>query len=384
MSEEEVERTLRHRSPQVLVAFTVLGILALGVLVRNLVGGGIEPAPTPTPPLSPLPKYAATRPSPSPSLSPVSFAPDAGTKSVLWIERGNLNRYELATGKTSPVAEVPQGRIRAFGMIRTENSTVFVLETPSDTSAYALSDGTQRVRKIGEAIRLFASADPRRVWLVRNLPEGIELREVNADTELATGKSRSVFPVGTFPHAAIRGGILATTVRGEGSPEEALELWDPASVRRTRTITEAFGGLIAADPDRFAWRSPGCSVPGEVCDLKYMTIENMTVRSIAASAEGSGFINGGGFGEGEVLAAFDRTQGKNRTARLVLVDLSSGSVSGVPGGEVGLGEEVGYAQWSGRWVVFSGSDGNVRLYGTGDPLAWPLPIRNMYSFVVTS
>ncbi len=107
---------------------------------------------------------------------------------------------------------------------------------------------------LGSARGVFASQDPRRVWLSGVLDGGAAVKETPVDDtvppQLATGFIR--LPEG-YEVAGVAGSQLVLSATGDSG---ALQTWDPET--RTADFVTQRGSLLAAADGALAWTRPGC------------------------------------------------------------------------------------------------------------------------------
>jgi hypothetical protein len=111
--------------------------------------------------------------------------------------------------------------------------------------------------ELGSARAVFASSDPKRVWLSGVHDGGSAVKEMPVDgtvpPQLATGFIR--LPDG-FDVVGVAGAqLVLSTDEASLNPFE-LRTWDPAT-RSTRSVTHR-GSLLAASDAALAWTRPGC------------------------------------------------------------------------------------------------------------------------------
>jgi hypothetical protein len=166
-----------------------------------------------------------------------------------------------------------------------------------------------------------------------------------------------------------------------------LEVWNPDGaniIRRlgwTYFVLDSRGSVVA-------WtEAGGASCTSGECRLHITDVSTGSDRVIVAPAGSHGFLGGGAIApDGRTLAAFINGSADHRTAALVLIDIPSGHVAGpVEQSTVAISEPAGAARWSttSQWLFFSGLDGLLREYATGDSGAQSIPEPASYNFAVT-
>ena len=175
-------------------------------------------------------------------------------------------------------------------------------------------------------------------------------------------------PGGTGTADAIEGaglatanGIVVQSVQDPGVGPRVIALWNPQSgkvriVGRGRAVIDAYTAPGAAD-SLLAWLPAACPPPGS-CLMKITDTASLSTRTVRAPARGL-FAVGGAFSpSGGQLAAF-ATSESERTARLALIDLATGTVRVARRPVITLGEDVDWARWlpDGRQLIVGAGAG---------------------------
>ena len=115
--------------------------------------------------------------------------------------------------------------------------------------------------ELGSARGVFASQDPRRVWLTGVFDGGAAVKEMPVDgtvpPQLATGFIR--LPEG-YEVVGVAGSQLVLSATDKALESGALQTWDPET-RTTAFVTQR-GSLLAAADGALAWTRPGCTACG--------------------------------------------------------------------------------------------------------------------------
>lgn len=259
-----------------------------------------------------------------------------------------------------------------------------------DGRAYILDDLHGSPRDLGPASFVFGGSDNTTVWTATTTQDSGTITRLD-DRGNRTGGPWPV-PAGyrislQFLPKELDGRILLA--RGP-IDSGSLYAWDPEG-----------GGFIQVGDARFTvdtYQQPGAAagtlawIPQESCQsgLRHcaLTITDVSVTDIAKNqtrtvdppSDSNGFIGGGAFSpDGRTLAAFVLAPATKQgpAARLVLVDVASGALHEVRGGQISIGETYGFATWdpTGRWLFFGGLQQPLRVHraGTDDAIALNLP-----------
>ncbi len=159
----------------------------------------------------------------------------------------------LAQGGAFEV-DVTQAPDTISGYVARPPATVVTL---SNGLVRAYSRSSPNGIDLGSARGVFASQDPRRVWLSGVLDGGAAVKEMPVDgtvaPQLATGFIR--LPQG-YEVAGVAGSQLVLSSTGDSADSGALQTWDPET-RATDFVTQR-GSLLAAADGALAWTRPGC------------------------------------------------------------------------------------------------------------------------------
>jgi WD40 repeat protein len=175
---------------------------------------------------------------------------------------------------------------------------------------------------------------------------------------------------------ATANGILVEARQSPGPGGTVIGLWNPAGHRvtvigRAQAVIGAHTPPGAGDT-QLAWIPAGC---GD-CPVRITDTATMAIRSVR-SPLGHGFARGGAFSpDGTTLALFARLDNPD-AARLMLVDLATGSARVAREPQLAVGAGIGWAQWvpdGRRLVMGSASTGGGYLVDTVTLSARPLTV----------
>ena len=175
---------------------------------------------------------------------------------------------------------------------------------------------------------------------------------------------------------ATANGILVQSGQSPGPGGTVIGLWNPVGHRvtvigRAQAVIGAHTPPGAGDT-QLAWIPAGC---GD-CPVRITDTATMAVRSVR-SPLGHGFARGGAFSpDGTTLALFARLDNRD-AARLMLVDLATGSARVAREPQLAVGAGIGWAQWvpDGRRLVMGpASTGGGYLVDTVTLSARPLTV----------
>jgi len=321
-------------------------------------------------------------PPPTTAPGPGRLAVQAGPRrgQLAYAERlGRVRIVDLATGRSewAPVDADPYPA-RPFAVGR---SFVFLADGEAWTVADLIAGDAVEpdARLLGPADSALRGDEPGTLWLVAEAPP----RPVEATLVTLGGQRLSgpvALPAGTAPVAAVAPDQLVLQRR-----DRTLLLYDTASglvadgLGRPGDVVDAHGRLVA-------WLAGGDGVCFGSCTL-HLSDLGERVERVVAPPPGLAWYGGGALSpDGRTLAAFAGPAGRtrDRTARLVLVDVATAGAVVVPGSDVPVGEPVGAAAWSATsgWVLFSGLGGGMRAHLPGAGSAPWTGLPPSYAFAV--
>jgi hypothetical protein len=305
-----------------------------------------------------------------------------GIDSQRGIEVTNVDAGTTETAVPGPMSLVP---CNTCPLVRRGDAVFFA----RDGRAYVLEDPHGSPRDLGPASFVFSSSDNRTVWTATTT------RDSGTVTRLDQHGNRTggpwTIPAGyrislNFLPKEIAGRILLA--RGL-NPPRVLYGWDPEGGERMHLGDVLFTvdtyQRPAASEGVLAWiPQASCRSGLRRCALTFTDVSATGTatnnRTIDPPGDSNGFIGGGAFSpDGRTLAAFVEATPTQQgpAARLVLVDVASGAVHEVRGGQISIGESHGFANWdpSGRWLFFGGFPEHLLVHraGTDDAVALNLP-----------
>jgi hypothetical protein len=302
-------------------------------------------------------------------------------------QRGlEMTDVDQATTQTAVPGPMSLDPCNTCPLVRRGNAVFFA----RDGRAYVLDDPHSAPRDLGPASFVFGGSDNHAIWTATTSQNSGTVTRLD-DRGNRTGGPWTI-PDGYrvslhFLPKEIDGRILLA--RGPVD-SRSLYAWDP---RR--------GGFIRVGDTLFTidtYYHPGVSagtlawVPQNSCrrglrkcalaisDISTKGITKKQTRTVDPPNDSNGFIGGGAFSpDGRTLSAFVGTTPTHQgpAARLVLVDVASGAVHEVRGGQIAIGESYGFATWdpTGRWLFFGGLQQPLLVHrsGTDDAVALDLP-----------
>jgi hypothetical protein len=302
-------------------------------------------------------------------------------------QRGlEITDVDQATTQTLVPGPMSLGPCNTCPLVRRGNAVFFA----RDGRAYVLDAPHSAPRDLGPASFVFSGSD-NTVWTATTSQNSGTVTRLD-DRGNRTGGPWTI-PDGyrislNFLPKEIDGRILL--LRGSLNPPHALYAWDPKNGKRVRL------GDVLFTVDTY--QQPGVSagtlawVPQDTCrrglrqcaltisDLSSQDPAKNKTRTVDPPSDSNGFIGGGAFSpDGRTLAAFVEATPTHQgpAARLVLVDVASGAVRDVRGGQISIGESYGFATWdpTGRWLFFGGFPRPLLVHrnDTDDAVALNLP-----------
>jgi PASTA domain len=372
---ESIQQRRDRRTPVVVAVSlaVVVALLVAGVVILNRATSGSHPSVVAGP--TPSSTQAALDSEHTQTLL-------ASTDTQRGIEVTNVDAGTTETAVPGPMSLVP---CNTCPLVRRGDAVFFA----RDGRAYVLEDPHGSPRDLGPASFVFSGSDNRTVWTATTTRDSGAVSRLDEHGN-PTGGPWTI-PAGyrislNFLPKEIAGRILLA--RGL-NPPRVLYAWGPEGGKRMHL------GDVLFTVDTY--RRPGASegalawIPQASCRSGLrrcaLTLTNVSAkgtptnkRTIDPPGDSNGFIGGGAFSpDGRTLAAFVEATPTQQgpAARLVLVDVASGAVHEVRGGQISIGESYGFANWdsTGRWLFFGGFPEHLLVHraGTDDAVALNLP-----------
>ena len=259
----------------------------------------------------------------------------AAGRRVYWVDPAGA--YMPALGHWSQVVwyfDVRTGQIGVAGpgqtvFVSADGRYLFMSQDPSSLTETPVAGGAPRLL---------------------NLPPGWYLPGSNGLADAIEGQG-----------LATANGIVVQSRESPGVGVRVIALWDPRT-GQVKVIGRGRGVIDAYTPpgapySLLAWLPAACPPPGS-CLIKITNSASLSTRTVRAPAGGL-FTAGGAFAPGGSELAVFATSASQRTARLAVIDLATGTVRVASRPVITLGEDFDWARWlpDGRHLIIGAGAG---------------------------